>query len=57
MKDSSLTGAKIVESTLAEVPSAKSADTAANATLAGGNTVKRFLTTVAPGGLRRPCST
>lgn len=50
VKDSSLTGAKIVESTLAQVPSAKNADTAANAALAGGNTVKRFLTTVAPGG-------
>src|SRR6476659_1265197 len=41
VKDSSLTGAKILESTLAEVPSAKSSDTAENATLAGGNTVKR----------------
>jgi hypothetical protein len=50
VKDNQLTGAKIVESTLAEVPSAKNAATAANATLAGGNTVKRFATTVAPGG-------
>ena len=50
VKDDQLTGAKIVESTLAEVPSAKTADTAANATLAGGNTVKRFATIVGPGG-------
>ncbi len=50
VKDGQLTGAKIVESTLAEVPSAKNAATAANAALAGGNTVKRFATIVAPGG-------
>jgi hypothetical protein len=50
VKDGQLTGAKIVESTLAQVPSAKNADNAANAALAGGNTVKRFATTVAPGG-------
>jgi hypothetical protein len=50
VKDGQLTGAKIVESTLTQVPSAKSADIAANAALAGGNTVKRFATTVAPGG-------
>jgi hypothetical protein len=50
VKDEQLTGAKIVESTLAKVPSAANADTAANATLAGGNTVKRFATVVAPGG-------
>ena len=50
VKDGELTGAKIVESTLAKVPSAANADTAANATLAGGNTVKRFTTVVAPGG-------
>ena len=50
VKDGQLTGAKIVESTLAKVPSAANADTAANATLAGGNTVKRFTTVVAPGG-------
>ena len=50
VKDSQLTGAKIVESTLAKVPSAANADTAANATLAGGNTVKRFTTVVAPDG-------
>jgi len=45
VKDNQLTGAKIAESTLAQVPSAKSAD---NAALAGGNAVKRFVTTVAP---------
>jgi hypothetical protein len=50
VKDGELTGAKIVESTLAKVPSAAKADTAADATLAGGNTVKRFTTVVAPGG-------
>jgi hypothetical protein len=50
VKDDQLTGPKIVESTLAKVPSAANADTAANATLAGGNTVKRFTTIVAPGG-------
>jgi hypothetical protein len=50
VKDGQLTGAKIVESTLAKVPSAANADTAANAALAGGNTVKRFTTVVAPGG-------
>ena len=50
VKDDQLTGAKIVESTLAKVPSAANADTAANAALAGGNTVKRFATVVAPGG-------
>jgi hypothetical protein len=50
VRDNQLTGAKIVESTLAQVPSAKSADSAANAALAGGNTVKRFTTVVAPGG-------
>jgi len=50
VKDGQLTGAKIVESTLAKVPSAANADTAANAVLAGGNTVKRFTTIVAPGG-------
>jgi hypothetical protein len=50
VKDGQMTGAKIVESTLAQVPSAKNADTAANSVLAGGNTVKRFATTVAPGG-------
>ena len=50
VKDDQLTGAKIVEATLAKVPSAANADTAANATLAGGNTVKRFTTIVAPGG-------
>lgn len=47
VKDNQLTGAKIAESTLAQVPNAKDAD---NAALAGGNTVKRFVTTVAPGG-------
>src|SRR5262245_58952593 len=50
VKDGQLTGSKIVESTLAQVPSAKSADTAANSTLAGGNAVKRFVATVAPNG-------
>jgi hypothetical protein len=50
VKDDQLTGAKIVEATLAKVPSAANADTAANAALAGGNTVKRFTTIVAPGG-------
>jgi hypothetical protein len=50
VKDGQLTGAKIVESTLAKVPSAANADTAANASLAGGNTVKRFATIVAPDG-------
>ena len=50
VKDGQLTGSKIVESTLAKVPSAANADTAANATLAGGNTVKRFTTVVAPDG-------
>ena len=50
VQDGQLTGAKIVESTLAKVPSAANADTAANATLAGGNTVKRFTTVVAPDG-------
>jgi hypothetical protein len=50
VKDGQLTGAKIVESTLAKVPSAANADSAANAALAGGNTVKRFTTVVAPGG-------
>jgi hypothetical protein len=50
VKDGQLTGAKIVESTLAQVPSAKNADAAANAALAGGNTVRRFTTIVAPGG-------
>jgi hypothetical protein len=47
VKDNQLTGAKIAESTLTQVPSATNAD---NAALAGGNTVKRFVTTVAPGG-------
>ena len=47
VKDNQLTGAKIAESTLTQVPSAKNAD---NAALAGGNTVKRFVTTVAQGG-------
>jgi hypothetical protein len=47
VKDDQLTGAKIVESTLAKVPSATKAD---NADLAGGNSVKRFVATVAPGG-------
>jgi hypothetical protein len=50
VKDGSLTGAKIVESTLDKVPSAANADTAGNAVLAGGNSVRRFVTTVAPGG-------
>jgi len=50
VKDNQLTGAKIAESTLGQVPSAKKADTAADAALAAGNTVKRFATTVAPGG-------
>jgi hypothetical protein len=50
VKDDQLTGSKIVESTLGQVPSAKKADTADNAALAGGNAVKRFVTIVAPGG-------
>jgi hypothetical protein len=50
IKDNQLTGAKIDESTLAKVPSATKADTAANSDLAGGNTVRRFTTVVAPGG-------
>jgi hypothetical protein len=50
VKPDGLTGAKIVESTLGQVPTAKSADTASNAALAGGNTVKRFVTSVGPGG-------
>jgi hypothetical protein len=50
VKDDQLTGSKIVESTLDQVPSAKKADSADNAALAGGNTVKRFATTVGPGG-------
>jgi hypothetical protein len=50
VKDGSLTGAKIVESTLAQVPSAKSADSATNAAAVGGNVVRRFTATVAPGG-------
>jgi len=50
VKGEQMTGAKIVESTLAKVPAAAKADTAANADLVGGNAVKRFLTTVAPDG-------
>jgi hypothetical protein len=50
VKDNQLTGAKIVESTLEKVPSASSADTAANANTVGGYMVRRFATAVAPGG-------
>jgi len=50
VKDNQLTGSKIVESTLGQVPSAKKADSADDAALAGGNTVKRFATIVGPGG-------
>jgi hypothetical protein len=57
VKDGQLTGAKIVESTLAKVPSAANADSAANAVLVGGNTVKRFTTVVVPTAPRRPSST
>jgi len=47
VKNDSLTGAKINEATLGEVPSAAKA---ADSTTVGGNTVKRFVTTVAPDG-------
>ncbi|MEP6910056.1 MAG: hypothetical protein ABI896_06440 [Actinomycetota bacterium] len=47
VKSNSLTGAKINESTLAQVPSAAKA---ADSTTVAGYTVRRFVTTVAPGG-------
>jgi hypothetical protein len=50
VKNDQLTGDKIVESTLAKVPSATAADTAANANAVSGNTVRRFAATVGPGG-------
>jgi len=53
VKDGTLTGAKIVASTLAKGPLAVKADAAENAALAGGNTVKRFLTVVLPEEPRR----
>jgi hypothetical protein len=50
VKDSAITGAKVVESTLDKVPSAANADAAANAATVGGNTMRRFVANVAPGG-------
>jgi hypothetical protein len=50
VKDGSLTGAKIVESTLEKVPSATNADSATNANTVGGYAVRRFASTVAPNG-------
>ena len=50
VKDNQLTGAKIVESSLAKVPSAVAAEKAANADSVGGYAVKRFASTVAPNG-------
>src|SRR5262245_2471113 len=50
VKDNQLTGAKIVESSLAKVPSAVAADKAVNADAVGGYAVKRFASTVAPNG-------
>ena len=50
VRNETLTGSKIVESTLAKVPSAASSDTAANAATVAGNTVKRFAVSAAPGG-------
>lgn len=50
VKDNQLTGAKVVESSLAKVPSAVAADKAADATTVGGYEVKRFASTVAPNG-------
>jgi hypothetical protein len=50
VKDGAVTGAKVDESTLGKVPSAANADAAANAAMVSGNTVKRFVATVAPGG-------
>ncbi len=47
VRDDSLTGAKINESTLGQVPAAAKAD---DSTLVAGNTVRRFVTTVAPNG-------
>jgi hypothetical protein len=50
VKKDQLTGEKIVESTLEKVPSASSADTAANANTVGGYLPRRFSTSVAPNG-------
>jgi hypothetical protein len=47
VKTNALTGAKINEATLAQVPSAAKADDSATV---AGNTVRRFVTTVAPDG-------
>jgi len=47
VKDNALTGAKISEVTLAQVPSAAKAD---DSTTVAGYTVRRFVTSVAPGG-------
>lgn len=47
VKNDSLTGAKIVEASLGPVPSAAKAD---DSTTVAGNTVRRFVATVAPGG-------
>jgi hypothetical protein len=50
VKDGAITGAKVVESTLEKVPAAANADAAANAATVSGNSVRRFVATVAPGG-------
>ena len=47
VKSDSLTGEQISETTLAKVPSAAKAD---DSTTVGGYTIRRFATTVAPGG-------